>query len=78
MTFLTVMAAANYGRDMLMEAYRLNASQIISIKDREPMKVWRQEPGGAIYWESPIAEVQMNGATFFVSGVADELLARMR
>lgn len=78
MSFITVMAATNYSRDMLMEAYRLNASQIISIKDREPIKVWRQEPGGAVYWESPIAEVQMNGAVFYVSGVADELLARIR
>lgn len=78
MSFITVMAAKNYGRDMMMEAYRLNTSQIVSIKDLEPVKVWRAEPGGSVYWESPIAEIQMNGATFYVSGVADELLARMR
>lgn len=78
MTFLTVMASTIYGRDMLMEAYRLNASQIVAIKDLAAQRVWREDPEGPIYWESPIAEVQMNGATFFVSGVADELLARMR
>ena len=78
MSFLTVMAAKNYGRDMMMEAYHLNISQIISIRDLEPAKVWRTEPGGSVYWESPIAEIQMNGTTFYVSGVADELLARTR
>lgn len=77
MQYLTVMATLEKSEDSLLEAYRLNASQIISIRDLGSYRVRVKEDTIETIL-SPIVEIKMPGMTFYASGVADELLARIR
>lgn len=76
MTYITVMATLEKQEGSILEAYRINASQIISIRDLGSYFV-RLENDPKLFI-SPIAEIKMPGLTFFASGVAEELLARIR
>jgi len=78
MTYITVMASLHKSEDTILEAYRLNSSQILSIRDLGNYFVCISDGGVIRRFESPIAEIQMPGMTFYASGVADELLARVR
>lgn len=78
MTYITVMASTAKVEGTLLEAYRLNAAQILSIRDLGTYTVSIQQEGGLLEFESPICEIKLPGLTFYASGVADELLARTR
>lgn len=77
MTYLTVMATLEKSEGSLLEAYRLNSSQIISIRDLGSYRVRVKEDSIETIL-SPICEIRLPGMTFYASGVADELLARIR
>ena len=61
----------------LLEGYRLNADQIISIRDIGVYSIRISDDTlGTI--RSPICEIRLPGLTVYASGIADEILARAR
>ena len=77
MRMITVMATENLGTDVMLEAYKINPEQVVSLRQLDSHRV-RLNDGNIHSFLSPICEITLPTGRLFASGVVDEILARGR